>query len=154
MTSSFAWAKWNKPEIRAVHQATRGILADLRRLEPVLRRFNAGSSEILLLRNEGGERSPRTLQYGAPVGCGAAVALRLRRRGAPGRPADPRRSPDLTDVAGAAVDLARAGLRCGSLTVTTDGATALTLLRLRSGSRTVELQKGTTILRVCSALAG
>ncbi len=60
---------------------------------------------------------------------------------------------DLTDVAQAAIDTARTGLRCGTITVTTDGPTALTLLHLRSGGRVVELQKGTTVLRACSTLA-
>lgn len=77
----------------------------------------------------------------------------------------------LTNVATAALDTVRAGLRCGTITVTTDGATALTLLRLRpgssvrvdrgaapraesGGSATVELAQGTTVLRACSALTG
>jgi hypothetical protein len=75
---------------------------------------------------------------------------------------------NLTDVADAAVDTVRAGLRCAVITVTTDGATALTLQRLKpgsavrsSGSRvasadsggeaTVDLSKGTTVLNACSA---
>ena len=61
---------------------------------------------------------------------------------------------NLTNVAGAAIDTSRAGLRCGTITVTTDGPTALTLLHLRSGSRAVELQKGTTALTACSTLTG
>jgi hypothetical protein len=60
---------------------------------------------------------------------------------------------NLTDVAKAAIDTGRAGLRCGTITVTTDGPTTLTLLRLRSGHRVVELQKGTTVLSACSRLA-
>ena len=39
MTASFAWGQWNKPETQALHEATPGILADLRKLEPQLRRF-------------------------------------------------------------------------------------------------------------------
>jgi hypothetical protein len=57
----------------------------------------------------------------------------------------------LTDVATAALDTVRAGLRCGTISVTTDGPTKLTLLRLRAGSRTTQLPKGTTVLRACSA---
>ncbi|NSW57893.1 MAG: beta-galactosidase [Armatimonadetes bacterium] len=40
MTASFAWGAWSKPEIRAVHEATPGILADLRALEDFIRPFN------------------------------------------------------------------------------------------------------------------
>jgi hypothetical protein len=58
----------------------------------------------------------------------------------------------LTDVATIAVDTVRAGLRCGTISVTTDGPTKLTLLRVRKGSRTIELQKGTTDVRACSAV--
>jgi predicted esterase len=75
---------------------------------------------------------------------------------------------NLTDVASAAVDLVGAGLRCGTVNVTTDGPTALTLLRLRhggtvseggrrlarAGSRgraTIALAKGTTALSVCAS---
>jgi hypothetical protein len=75
---------------------------------------------------------------------------------------------NFTDVARAAVDTARAGLRCAAITVSTDGTTALTLRRLEprsavrsSGSKvasagsggeaTVDLSKGTTVLNACSA---
>jgi hypothetical protein len=71
-----------------------------------------------------------------------------------------------TNVARASVDTVRAGLRCGTITATSDGTTALTLLRLPSGASvvaggsehatadsrgtaTVQLDKGTTDLRVC-----
>lgn len=77
----------------------------------------------------------------------------------------------LTNVATAAVDMLRAGLRCAAITVSTDGATALTLLHLKPGSAvtaagssvasagagdsaTVELAKGTTVLSACSRTAG
>ena len=59
-----------------------------------------------------------------------------------------------TNVAKAAIDTASAGLRCGTVTVATDGPTALTLLHLRTGGKVVELHKGTTVLRACSTLAG
>jgi predicted esterase len=58
---------------------------------------------------------------------------------------------DLKDVASIAVDTVDAGLRCGTISVKTDGPAALTLLRLRSGTRTVRLHKGTQDLRACSA---
>jgi predicted esterase len=57
----------------------------------------------------------------------------------------------LTDVATVAVDTVRAGLRCGTISVTSDGPARLILLRLRSGSRTVELHKGRTVVHACSA---
>jgi hypothetical protein len=73
---------------------------------------------------------------------------------------------NLSNVSSAAVDTGRAGLRCGTITVTTDGPTALTLLRLRpgatvkpvgggattagsTGSATVNLIAGTTVLEAC-----
>jgi hypothetical protein len=73
---------------------------------------------------------------------------------------------NLSNVSSAAVDTARAGLSCGTITVTTDGPTALTLLRLRPGSTvkpvggtattagsggtaTVDLTSGTTVLEAC-----
>jgi pimeloyl-ACP methyl ester carboxylesterase len=75
---------------------------------------------------------------------------------------------ELTDVAAVAVEAVRAKLKCATITVTTDGATALTLLQLRpesvvsdgattlttvpaSGAASVELSAGTTTLGVCSA---
>jgi hypothetical protein len=58
---------------------------------------------------------------------------------------------DLTDVATVALDTVRAGLRCGTISVTTNGPARLILLRLRSGGRTVRLHKGTTVLHACSA---
>jgi len=71
-----------------------------------------------------------------------------------------------TDVASAAVNTARAGLRCGSITATSDGTTTLTLLRLpagaivtengqelaranRQGTAAVLLEDGTAKLRAC-----
>jgi predicted esterase len=77
----------------------------------------------------------------------------------------------LRNVATAAVDMLRAGLRCGVITVSTDGATAVTLLHLKpgsavtsadakvgaawsDGSATVQLAKGTTVLHACSRAAG
>jgi hypothetical protein len=57
----------------------------------------------------------------------------------------------LTDVATVAVDTVRAGLRCGTISVTSDGPARLILLRLRSGSRTVELHRGRTVVHACSA---
>jgi hypothetical protein len=58
---------------------------------------------------------------------------------------------NLTNVARAALDTARAGLRCGTVTTTTDGPATL-ILRLRSRrSRVIHLQRGTTTLRVCPA---
>ena len=41
LTASFAWGLWNKPETHAIHKATPAILADLKKLEPQLRRFSA-----------------------------------------------------------------------------------------------------------------
>jgi predicted esterase len=75
---------------------------------------------------------------------------------------------NLTDVAAVAVETVRAKLKCATITVTTDGATALTLLQLRpesvvtegattlttvpaSGAASVDLSAGTTTLGVCSA---
>jgi hypothetical protein len=59
----------------------------------------------------------------------------------------------LANVATAAIDTVAAGLRCGTITVTSDGPAVLTLLRLRRGSRRVALGGGTTVLRACSARA-
>jgi predicted esterase len=69
------------------------------------------------------------------------------------------------NVARAAVDTVRARLHCATIRVTTDGPTALTLLRLRRGTRvtraartvararrgraTVHLTRGTTTLHMC-----
>ncbi|HTU77163.1 MAG TPA: hypothetical protein VMF09_00230 [Solirubrobacteraceae bacterium] len=75
---------------------------------------------------------------------------------------------DLTNVAALSVNTARAKLKCATLTATSDGATALTLLRLRpasavreggtriatvpaSGSVTVSLAAGTSTLQACSS---
>jgi predicted esterase len=74
----------------------------------------------------------------------------------------------LTNVAAVAVETARAKLECATITVTTDGTTALTLAQLRpesavseggvtvatasaSGSATVSLSAGTSVLQACSA---
>jgi len=74
----------------------------------------------------------------------------------------------LTNVAALAVNTAAAKLKCATITATSDGATALTLLALRpesavtengasvavasaGGSATVELPAGETVLRACSA---
>ena len=74
----------------------------------------------------------------------------------------------LTNVAAITVDTAAAGLRCGTVTVKTDGPTALTLDHLapgrtvrsggstvtragRSGTATVDVPAGTTTLTACSA---
>lgn len=57
MTASFAWGAWSKPEVRAVHEATPGILADLRALENFVRSFNARPPAFHVLvteQNEGG----------------------------------------------------------------------------------------------------
>jgi hypothetical protein len=73
-----------------------------------------------------------------------------------------------TNVASAAVNTARAGLRCGTITATSDGTTTLTLLRLPShetvteggqelahanshGTATMQLRNGTVNLRACSS---
>ncbi|HET9718642.1 MAG TPA: hypothetical protein VFP55_01040 [Solirubrobacteraceae bacterium] len=54
------------------------------------------------------------------------------------------------NVARAAVDTVRARLRCATIRVSTDGPTALTLLRLRHGARaTFHLRRGTTTLHMC-----
>jgi len=74
----------------------------------------------------------------------------------------------LTDVAAVAVETVRAKLKCATIAVSSDGATALTLLQLRpesavtagattlatvpaSGEATVALASGTSTLRACSA---
>lgn len=57
MTASFAWGAWSKPEIRAVHEATPGILADLRALEKFTRPFHSQPPAFYVLvteQNEGG----------------------------------------------------------------------------------------------------
>jgi Putative esterase len=73
----------------------------------------------------------------------------------------------LTNVAALAVETARAKLKCATITVSSDGSTALTLLELRPegavtengttiasasprGSASVPLSPGTTVLRACS----
>ena len=57
----------------------------------------------------------------------------------------------LTDVAALTVDAARAGLRCGTLSVSSDGPTILRLVHLGSGGpRTYNLAKGTSTLDACS----
>jgi len=73
----------------------------------------------------------------------------------------------LTNVAAASVETASAGLKCATITATTDGPSALTLLQLRpgsavtdngraletvpaSGSETVSLASGTSTLHACS----
>jgi hypothetical protein len=75
---------------------------------------------------------------------------------------------NLTNVAAVALEAVRAKLKCATITATTDGATALTLLQLRpesavtengatlgtvpaSGAATVELAAGTSTLTACSA---
>ncbi len=76
---------------------------------------------------------------------------------------------DLVDVGAVALDTVSAGLTCATVDASTDGETALTLLRLRagssvsvssstsvtrvppSGSVTVELSAGTSSVRLCSA---
>jgi hypothetical protein len=75
---------------------------------------------------------------------------------------------ELTNVAALAVDTVAAKLKCATITVTSDGATALTLLALRpesavsedgttvanassGGTATVELTTGTSTLQACSA---
>jgi hypothetical protein len=77
-------------------------------------------------------------------------------------------SLSLTDVSDIAVDTVRAGLTCATVTTTSDGPVALTLLRLRPGSSvteggttlatataggqaTVHLATGTTSVQLCSA---
>jgi predicted esterase len=74
----------------------------------------------------------------------------------------------LTNVATATVNMLRANLRCATITVSSDGAAALTLRHLKPGGRvtssgsgavkagpggsaTVRVSKGTTVLRACSA---
>jgi hypothetical protein len=57
MTASFAWGAWSKPETRAVHEATPGILADLRALEKFTRPFHSQPPAFYVLvteQNEGG----------------------------------------------------------------------------------------------------
>jgi predicted esterase len=85
-------------------------------------------------------------------------------------PASQTLSLTLTDVAAVAVETTRAKLKCATITVTTDGDTALTLLQLRpesavteggttvatasaAGSATVSLAAGTSVLQACSANA-
>jgi hypothetical protein len=75
----------------------------------------------------------------------------------------------LANVAAASVETASAGLKCATITATSDGASALTLLQLRAGSTiaengaaletvpasgtaTVSLASGTSTLNVCSDL--
>ncbi len=75
---------------------------------------------------------------------------------------------ELTNVAALAVDTAAAKLKCATITVTSDGETALTLLALRpesavsesgrtvatasaGGSATVRLTSGTSTLHACSS---
>ena len=74
----------------------------------------------------------------------------------------------LTDVAALTINTAAAKLKCATITASSDGATALTLLALRpdsavteggasvavastGGSATVELSAGSTVLKACSA---
>lgn len=45
MSSSFSWGAWNKPAIAAIHAATPRALADVSRLEPELRRFDAATRD-------------------------------------------------------------------------------------------------------------
>jgi hypothetical protein len=76
----------------------------------------------------------------------------------------------LTNVAAATVETVAAKLQCATVTITTDGATAVTLAQLRpesavsesgetvasassSGSATVQLASGTSTLQACSAAA-
>ena len=78
---------------------------------------------------------------------------------------------NLTNIAALALDTVSAKLKCATVTAATDGASALTLLRLRpasavtenratlatvpaSGTATVSLPAGTSTLHVCSADAG
>ena len=77
----------------------------------------------------------------------------------------------LRDVAALAVNTVSAKLKCATVTVNSDGPTALTLLQLRpksavteggetvetvpaSGTATVSLATGTSALQVCSASYG
>jgi hypothetical protein len=74
---------------------------------------------------------------------------------------------DLTDVAALTLETASTKLKCGAVTVTTDGTSALTFTQLQpdsaitengttlaivsaAGSTTVSLAPGTTTLQVCS----
>jgi hypothetical protein len=49
MSASFAWGQWNKPAAKETHQATPGILADLRRLEPQLRKLSQAPARLHVL---------------------------------------------------------------------------------------------------------
>jgi hypothetical protein len=48
-TAGFAWNMWKKPETIEVHSHTAAILAELRRLEPQLRKFAAQPAELHVL---------------------------------------------------------------------------------------------------------
>ncbi len=55
MTASFAWGSWQKPDIAEVHASTPPILADLRRVEKVLRLFNRREPSFQVLVTEANE---------------------------------------------------------------------------------------------------
>ena len=86
-------------------------------------------------------------------------------------PATQSSSIQLTDVAAATIDTVAARLTCAAMTVSTDGATALTLSGLKphnavtvggswvatsggTGVALIRLAKGTWVLRFCTSLAG
>ena len=56
---------------------------------------------------------------------------------------------DLTNVKALAVDLARAGLPCGKVVITTDGRTRVRFVGSRSGAVVLQASKGRTAKRVC-----
>ncbi len=73
LTASFAWGQWTKPGAASVHAVTPGILADLDRLEPVMRRFTAEARPILhvlLCRNAAANDEEMQRLYSRMAGLG------------------------------------------------------------------------------------
>ena len=96
MTASFAWGQWKKPEIAQVHAATPGILADLRKVEPVLRALNTQPPAFEVLVTEATEEGveghpPLELAYASAAATGLpwrfVCDLALARQ--PGNPVGP-----------------------------------------------------------------
>ncbi|MBI2301061.1 MAG: hypothetical protein HYU66_19290 [Armatimonadetes bacterium] len=60
LSASFAWGQWQRPPMAAIHAATPGVLGDLRRLEPALRRFHQAdlSSRLRVLVTESNYYGP------------------------------------------------------------------------------------------------
>ena len=78
-----------------------------------------------------------------------AVATALSWRAGAALPQSRRLDLDLTNVARLSVDMQRAGLRCGTVRVRTDGPVTLRLVRLPSGVRTYRLTADRTLRLPC-----